>query len=129
MDEYYQYAATAKTIGIDVRFLTPDEILKLWPMCNIDGLVGGIVHPDDGYIQPADLTQALAKGARARVRPFIAIRGSEYRADVVRGLARADGKRRHHLRTRYFGNRQLRAADGRMVGWMCRSFRLNTNTS
>ncbi len=66
MDEYYQYAATAKTIGIDVQFLTPDEILKLWPMCNIDGLVGGIYHPDDGYIQPADLTQALAKGARAR---------------------------------------------------------------
>lgn len=64
MDEYYQYAATAKTIGIDVRFLTPDEIIKLWPMCNIDGLVGGIFHPDDGYIQPADLTQALAKGAR-----------------------------------------------------------------
>lgn len=66
MDEYYQYAATAKTIGVDVRFLTPDDILKLWPMCNIDGLVGGIVHPDDGYIQSADLTQALAKGARAR---------------------------------------------------------------
>ena len=66
MDEYYQYAATAKTIGVDVRFLTPKEILELWPMCNIDGLVGGIVHPEDGYIQPADLTQALAKGARAR---------------------------------------------------------------
>jgi len=66
MDEYYQYAATAKTIGIDVRFLTPNDILKLWPMCNIDELVGGIFHPDDGYIQPADLTQALAKGARAR---------------------------------------------------------------
>lgn len=66
MDEYYQYAATARTIGVNVEFLTPDEILKLWPMCNIDGLVGGIYHPDDGYIQPADLTQALAKGARAR---------------------------------------------------------------
>jgi dimethylglycine dehydrogenase len=66
MDEYYQYAATAKTIGVDVRFLTPGEILELWPMCNIEGLVGGIFHPDDGYIQPADLTQALAKGARNR---------------------------------------------------------------
>jgi dimethylglycine dehydrogenase len=66
MDEYYQYAATAKTIGIDVRFLTPAEIKALWPLCNIDGLVGGIYHPDDGYIQPADLTQALAKGARNR---------------------------------------------------------------
>jgi len=66
MDEYYQYAATARTIGVDVRFLTPDEIGKLWPLCNTDGLVGGIFHPEDGYIQPADLTQALAKGARAR---------------------------------------------------------------
>ena len=66
MDEYYQYAATAKTIGIDVRFLTPAEIGKLWPLCNVEGLVGGIFHPEDGYIQPADLTQALAKGARAR---------------------------------------------------------------
>ena len=66
MDEYYQYAATARTIGINVEFLTPGEIGKLWPMCTTDGLVGGIYHPDDGYIQPADLTQALAKGARAR---------------------------------------------------------------
>ncbi len=41
MDEYYQYAATAKTIGIDVRFMTPAEIRKLWPLCDIDGLVGG----------------------------------------------------------------------------------------
>ena len=66
MDEYYQYAATARTIGVSVEFLTPDEVLKLWPMCSIDGLVGAIYHPDDGYIQPADLTQAFAKGARAR---------------------------------------------------------------
>ncbi len=66
MDEYYQYAATARTIGIDVQFLTPDEIGKLWPLCRTDDLVGGIYHPEDGYIQPADLTQALAKGARAR---------------------------------------------------------------
>ena len=66
MDEYYQYAATARTIGIDVRFLTPEEIGKLWPLCDTEGLVGGIFHPEDGYIQPADLTQALAKGARAR---------------------------------------------------------------
>jgi len=66
MDEYYQYAATARTIGIKVEFLTPAEVAKLWPMCDIDGLVGAIYHPDDGYIQPAALTQALAKGARAR---------------------------------------------------------------
>ena len=66
MDEYFQYAATAKTIGIDVNFLTPDEVKAIWPLCESDNLVGAILHPEDGYIQPADLTQAMAKGARAR---------------------------------------------------------------
>ena len=66
MDEYFQYAATAKTIGIDVNFLTPDEVKAIWPLCETDNLVGAILHPEDGYIQPADLTQAMAKGARAR---------------------------------------------------------------
>ena len=64
MDEYYQYAAVAKTIGVKVNFLTPDQVKEIWPLCNTEGLVGAIQHPEDGYIQPADLTQALAKGAR-----------------------------------------------------------------
>ncbi len=64
MDEYKFYAGVAKTIGIDVRFLTPDEIKETWPIVNTDGLIGAIQHPDDGYIQPADLTQAMAIGAR-----------------------------------------------------------------
>ena len=65
LDEYKYYAGVAKTIGIDVNFLTPGQVKDIWPLCNTDGIVGAIQHPDDGYIQPADLTQALAKGARA----------------------------------------------------------------
>ncbi len=64
MDEYHQYAGVAQTIGVNVKFLTPEQVKEIWPLCNIDGLVGAIQHPEDGYIQPADLTQALAKGAR-----------------------------------------------------------------
>ncbi len=64
MDEYRFYAGVARTIGVEVRFLTPDQVKEVWPLCNIDGLLGAIQHPQDGYIQPADLTQALAKGAR-----------------------------------------------------------------
>ena len=60
MDEYRQYAGVAETIGVKVNFLTPEEIQKAWPLCSIDGLVGAIQHPEDGYIQPNDLTQALA---------------------------------------------------------------------
>ena len=64
MDEYHYYAGVAKTIGVDVRFLTPEQVKEVWPLCNIEDLVGAIQHPDDGYIQPADLTQAMARGAR-----------------------------------------------------------------
>ena len=66
MDEYRQYAGVASTIGVDVQILTPDDVKQYWPMCNTDGLIGGVRHPDDGYIQPADLSQALARGARDR---------------------------------------------------------------
>ncbi len=84
MDEYHHYAGTARTIGVDVRFLTPDEVKELWPLCETDGLVGAIYHPEDGYIQPADLTQALAKGARAR--------GAEiYRRTRVLGIEQKPG--------------------------------------
>ncbi len=66
MDEYRQYAGVARTIGVEVEFLTPDEVQAIWPLCVTDGLLGAIRHPEDGYVQPADLTQALATGARAR---------------------------------------------------------------
>jgi dimethylglycine dehydrogenase len=64
-DEYMYYAGVARTIGVKVNVLTPDEMKALWPLCETDGLLGAIQHPDDGYIQPADLTQAFAIGARA----------------------------------------------------------------
>ena len=64
MDEYHYYAGVAETIGIKVNFLTPAQVMDIWPLCQIDGIIGAIQHPDDGYIQSADLTQALAKGAR-----------------------------------------------------------------
>ena len=66
MDEYKYYSGVGSTVGVDVKFLTPDEVKEVWPLCNTEGLVGAIQHPDDGYIQPADLTQALCKGARNR---------------------------------------------------------------
>ena len=63
MDEYLYYSSVAQTVGVEVKFLTPEQVKEAWPMCDTSGLIGAIQHPDDGYIQPADLTQALAKGA------------------------------------------------------------------
>ncbi len=65
-DEFMYYAGIAETIGVKVNILTPEQVKEIWPLCETDGLLGAIQHPDDGYIQPADLTQALAKGARDR---------------------------------------------------------------
>ena len=64
-DEYMYYKGVADTLGIPVNVLTPAQVKEIWPLCETDGILGAIQHPDDGYIQPADLTQALAKGARA----------------------------------------------------------------
>lgn len=85
MDEYKYYAGVGKTVGVKTKFLTPQQVKEVWPMCNIEGLVGAIQHPEDGYIQPNDLTTALAKGARKR--------GAEiYRHTCVTGIEpRADG--------------------------------------
>ena len=64
MDEYRKYCGTANTIGVPFEIVTPAEIAKLWPLCNTEGLVGALYHPDDGHIAPADVTQAMATGAR-----------------------------------------------------------------
>ena len=64
MDEYQLYAATAETIGIPHEFLTPAQIRDRWPLIRTEDLKGALFHPTDGYINPADVTQAMAKGAR-----------------------------------------------------------------
>ncbi|GIS66610.1 MAG: hypothetical protein CM1200mP5_3940 [Candidatus Pelagibacterales bacterium] len=70
MDEYHQYAGVAQTIGVDVKFLKPEQVKEIWPLCNIEGLIGAIQHPEDGYIKPADLTQALATGQEKRAEIY-----------------------------------------------------------
>jgi dimethylglycine dehydrogenase len=66
MDEYMLYASTAETVGIPFEWLTPDEIKARWPLVRTEDLKGAIYHPTDGYINPADVTMAMAKGARQR---------------------------------------------------------------
>ena len=66
MDEYMLYASTAETVGVPYEFLTADQIKQRWPLVRTDDLKGAIYHPTDGYINPADVTMAMAKGARQR---------------------------------------------------------------
>ena len=64
MDEYMLYASTAETVGIPYEWLSSKEIKNRWPLVKTEDLLGAIFHPTDGYINPADVTQAMAKGAR-----------------------------------------------------------------
>jgi dimethylglycine dehydrogenase len=64
LDEYKAYCDTANTSGIPFEIISPAEVKKLWPFMNIDGIIGALHHPDDGHIAPADVTQAMAIGAR-----------------------------------------------------------------
>jgi dimethylglycine dehydrogenase len=64
MDEYMLYSSVAETAGVYHEFLTPAQIKERWPLVRTEDLVGALYHPQDGYINPADVTQAMAKGAR-----------------------------------------------------------------
>jgi len=84
-DEFMAYKGVADTLGVKVNVLSPADVARLWPLCNTDGIIGAIQHPEDGYIQPADLTQALARGARAR--------GAEiHRSTTCLGIDRVGGR-------------------------------------
>ncbi|MFQ5636170.1 MAG: FAD-dependent oxidoreductase, partial [Gammaproteobacteria bacterium] len=66
MDEFMLYASTAETLGIPYEWVGAKEIAERWPLFRADDLQGALYHPTDGYINPADVTQAMAKGARQR---------------------------------------------------------------
>jgi dimethylglycine dehydrogenase len=53
-----------RCLGLDVSYVSPEEIEKLHPFINTDGLLGGLYWPDDGDVDPNSVTQAMAKGAR-----------------------------------------------------------------
>ncbi|OCX61101.1 diguanylate cyclase [Thioclava sp. SK-1] len=66
MDEYMLYSSVAETADVYHEFLTPVQIADRWPLLRTEDLKGALFHPQDGYINPADVTQAMAKGARQR---------------------------------------------------------------
>jgi sarcosine dehydrogenase len=65
MTEFRRLATTARSFGMEMHLLTPSEIKVLWPPMEVDDLVGGSFLPSDGQANPSDITQSLAKGARA----------------------------------------------------------------
>jgi dimethylglycine dehydrogenase len=78
MDEFHHIRAMARANGMEFLVLTPHEIVERHPFIALDDIKGALWDPYDGDIDPAQLTQALARGARnmgARIRRFEKVTG------------------------------------------------------
>ena len=84
LDEYKSYMSVAAVQGIRAELVTPQEARELWPLLENKEMRAALYHPDDGHIAPADVTQAMARGARDRGAKI-------YLNTEVRGFERMPG--------------------------------------
>jgi dimethylglycine dehydrogenase len=64
LDEFKHVRGKDKFLGIESELLGPMEMKKLFPLMSLDGVIGGLFHPQDGHVDASGVTQALAAGAR-----------------------------------------------------------------
>jgi len=79
MQEFRHVAAMGQAQGMELDILGLSEMKALYPFLETHDLLGALHDPCDGDIDPAQLTQALAKGARdmgARIERFCPVTGA-----------------------------------------------------
>ena len=91
MTELRYAAATARHHGIEARLLEPDEIPEVWPLAVSEGLVGGLLQPGDGTVNPGHAALAFAKSAHDR--------GVTIREGILVEELQLDGRRVTGVRT------------------------------
>ncbi len=64
MEELRRQAGWAKTFGLPLELISADEAKEMFPLMSTDGVLGGAFLPTDGYLDPSQLTYAMADGAR-----------------------------------------------------------------
>lgn len=77
--EFQRVVGMGRYQGMDLKILTPEQIKSVYPFLETHDLVGALYDPYDGDIDPAQLTQALAKGARnmgAKIERFCPATGA-----------------------------------------------------
>ena len=93
--EVKRQATTATSFGLDMHLLTPKEAQDLWPMMQIDDVVGAAFLPTDGQASPSDITMSLAKGARmagVKIAEGVAVTGIEVESGRVRAVVTDQGR-------------------------------------
>ncbi|MEI6249718.1 MAG: FAD-dependent oxidoreductase [Actinomycetes bacterium] len=85
MEEIRRQIGWARTFGLDLHEISPSEAQELFPLIDLDGVVGACYMPSDGQVDPSQLAQAMASGARkAGVKFFTHTRVLEIRTAAGR---------------------------------------------
>jgi glycine cleavage system T protein len=85
MEELARQAGWAKTFGLPLELVSAEEAQRLFPPMSTEGVLGAAFLPSDGYVDPSQLTFALAEGARRR--------GAEIRTSTrVTGIKLENGR-------------------------------------
>lgn len=87
--------ALGRARGLDIELLSPREVGDKLPVISTEGLAGGVFIPSDGRINPTDLANAMARGARqrgARVIEGLPVTGIRVRGGRVAGVLTAAGE-------------------------------------
>lgn len=56
--------AKHRYMGLETEIVGPEEIAKIAPITNLDGIVGGLYDPLDGHLDPSGTTHAYARAAK-----------------------------------------------------------------
>ena len=86
MEELRRQAGWAKTFGLPLELISADEAKEMFPLMSTDGVLGAAFLATDGYLDPSQLTFALADGARrggARILTSTRVTGIESEAGRV----------------------------------------------
>jgi glycine cleavage system aminomethyltransferase T/glycine/D-amino acid oxidase-like deaminating enzyme len=89
MEELRRQAGWAKTFGLPLELISADEAKELFPLMSTEGVLGAAWLPTDGYIDPSQLTYALADGARrggCRIFTDTRVTGIDVSGGRVRGV-------------------------------------------
>ncbi|MEM9356542.1 MAG: FAD-dependent oxidoreductase [Pseudomonadota bacterium] len=65
-EEIYRQASMARAFGVEVEEISASDVKRRYPHLNVDDVVGAVYLPKDGQGDPANITMALAKGARLK---------------------------------------------------------------
>ncbi len=93
--EVKRQATTAKSFGLEMHLLSPKEAQDLWPLMQVDDVVGAAFLPTDGQVSPSDITMSLAKGARqggVTIREGVRVTGVETDSGRVRAVLTDQGR-------------------------------------